>query len=165
MPTAKPRVQVSMSPAAFQSLSRLAKARRVSRSVVMAELFEAARPALDRLAEVIEAARAAPKDVLQRFASAVELGEQQSLTGVQAHLGQLDLLIHGLKEGKPWGEDIGADLAVPRAAERSAVPQVRPREDPRPVTRGSGRGTANRPTTRKDKKKARGSTTKARRAR
>jgi hypothetical protein len=159
MPTAKPRVQVSMSPSAYQSLSRLATARRVSRSVVMAELFEAARPALDRLAEVIEAARSAPKDVLQRFASAVEQGESQALTGVEAHLGQLDLLIHGLKDGKSWE---ASPPARPRAAERSGDVRSRAEQDPRPVTRGSGRGTAPRPTARKDQKKARGSTTKAR---
>lgn len=141
MPTAKPRVQVTLSATAYESLSRVSRARRVSRSAVIAELLEAARPALDRVAELIEVSRAAPKEVLQRFASAVELNELQQTGAITSGLGQLDLLIHGIKQGKPWDsftppEEVRPSDRAQRDADRTPPPRKASRT-PVPVTRGS----------------------------
>jgi hypothetical protein len=132
MPTAKPRVQVTLTRASYDSVSRVARARGVSRSHVIAELFEAARPALDRVAELIEVSKAAPKEVMQRFMQAADATERGMGDLFTSSLGQLDLLIHGIRDGKAWDsfsseEEMRAQRALPLAA-----------GDPRPVTRGSG---------------------------
>lgn len=134
MPTAKPRVQVTLSQPAYDTITRVAKARGVSRSEVLAELAEAARPALDRVAELIEVSKAAPKEVLQRFASAVAGSESQAENMFASSLGQLDLLIHGIRDGRPWDQfdEAAADNRAQRDVAASAL------RNPRPVTRGSG---------------------------
>jgi hypothetical protein len=143
MPTAKPRVQVTLTRPSYESVSRVARARGVSRSHVIAELFEAARPALDRVAELIEVSKAAPKEVMQRFMLASDATEKGMSDLFTSSLGQLDLLIHGIRDGKPWdsfgGEEMRAQRALPLAV-----------QDPRPVTRGSGkRGTPSKSSRRK----------------
>lgn len=140
MPTDKPRVQVTLTPAAYATLKRVAEARRVSRSEVVAELVEAASPALERVAELIEVSRAAPKEVLQRFASAIQLTETQQTGAIHSGIGQLDLLIHGIKQGKPWDSFTAEEVpssAASGATSADATPSSKRARTPVPVTRGS----------------------------
>lgn len=133
MPTAKPRVQVTLTRSSYEVLGRIAQARRISKSAVLSELFEAARPAMEKVAELLEVAAVAPKDTLQRFSAALQSGEDRAESLVAEGLGQMDLLLHGLRNGVPWGESAQGDARAARTPAPSSTPVS--------VTRGSGRHT------------------------
>jgi hypothetical protein len=72
MPTINPRVNVTLSPSTDALVSRMARLQRVSKSQVLRELLEAAEPALQRAAALMEAAEAAPGSVLANLAHSLE---------------------------------------------------------------------------------------------
>lgn len=133
MPTAKPRVQVTLNESSYATLSRIARAQGISRSAVLSELFEAAQPAMEKVADLLEAAKLAPKDTLQRFRNALAVGEQSTLHAHHAQLGQMDLLLHGLRGALPGTRSAAADTRAAGVAPPSVALVT-----PVPVTRGSG---------------------------
>ena len=56
MPTAKPRLQVTLRPHTYLLLGRLAKLRRTSKAAIVAEFVEEVAPVLQRVAAVMEKA-------------------------------------------------------------------------------------------------------------
>jgi hypothetical protein len=58
MPSSKPRVNLTLDPEAFATLSRLAKAAKLPRARILADLLEEALPLLERTATMLEAAGA-----------------------------------------------------------------------------------------------------------
>lgn len=133
MPTAKPRVQVTLTESAHATLSRISRAQGRSRSAVLSELFEAVQPALEKVAELMEAAASAPKDTLQRFRDALE-GTEGQLSRIEGvSLGQMDLLLHGLSGGVGKGRK---PISGTSGASAESAPS--PSSTPVPVTRGSG---------------------------
>jgi hypothetical protein len=128
MPTAKPRLQVTLTRPQYDLLKRLAKLQGRSASSVVAELFEQVYPVLERVAVVLQAAARAQESAKDGLRLSTEQAERDLRPVVAQALGQLDLL--------------QADFE--RAAEPARAPAAGRRglSTPVAVTRGSGmRGT------------------------
>jgi len=67
MPTVNPRVNVTLSPSLDSLVSRLSALERVSKSMVLRELLEAAEPALLSAVAMMEAAQGASVEARQRM--------------------------------------------------------------------------------------------------
>lgn len=83
MPTSNPRVNVTLSPSTDALVQRLAGLQRVSKAQVLRELLEAAEPALQRAAALMEAASQARGAVLDGMARQLDQHEArfQKATG------------------------------------------------------------------------------------
>ena len=69
MPTLNPRVNVTLSPSLDMLVSRLAVLERVSKSMVLRELLEAAQPALQAAVALMDAAEGAGVEARNRIAN------------------------------------------------------------------------------------------------
>lgn len=69
MPTLNPRVNVTLSPSLDSLVGRLAKLERVSKSMVLRELLEAAEPALQAAVAMMDAAKGAGVEARKRIAN------------------------------------------------------------------------------------------------
>jgi hypothetical protein len=133
MPTANPRVNVTLPPSLDDLVSRLARVEGASKSQVLRELLEAAEPALRRAVALMEAAEGATEAVRKGLAQS--LFEHQ--LGVEA---ALDVAIRQAEI-----QDLAdqAQRATLKRARAGAEPSPAPApavSTPVPVTRGSGRG-------------------------
>lgn len=72
MPTANPRVNVTLSPSLDSLVSRLADLERVSKSMVLRELLEAAEPSLLQAIALMEAAKGASVDAREKMAASMQ---------------------------------------------------------------------------------------------
>jgi hypothetical protein len=129
MPTAKPRVQITLTTPQHELLQRLAKLQKRSMSAVIAELFETVLPALERVAVVLQAAVRAQESQRQGLLESTQQAERDLRPHVAMALGQLDMLQMQFEAASAPS----AESAVGRAAPA--------RRNPRPVTRGSGQPT------------------------
>lgn len=121
MPTANPRVNVTLSPSTDALVIRLASLQRVSKSQVLRELLEAAEPALQRAAALMEAASGAQRAVLDELAQSLDRAQNKAEAALARTL--LD------------SDRITADLVT----QAEAVRGRRPARDTRSVSR-AGRG-------------------------
>jgi hypothetical protein len=90
MPTMNPRVNVTLSPSLDHLVARLASLQRVSKSQVLRELLEAAEPALQRAAALMEAASKAHTGVLAELQRGLERAQNEAEDQLSAHLAFLD---------------------------------------------------------------------------
>ena len=117
MPTIKPRIAVTLPPHVGETYKRLAKLQGRSAASVAADLLIASHEPMCRVLAIVEAARDAPREVLDGIMLAAEETER-GLVGAYSHgLQQLDLIMDGVRQ---------PELPPPAA-------------NPRLVTRGSGR--------------------------
>ena len=72
MPTLNPRVNVTLSPSLDSLVSRLAELERVSKSMVLRELLEAAEPSLLQAVALMEAAKGASVNARERMAASMQ---------------------------------------------------------------------------------------------
>ena len=72
MPTVNPRVNVTLSPSLDSLVSRLADLERVSKSMVLRELLEAAEPSLLQAVALMEAAKGAGADAREKMAASMQ---------------------------------------------------------------------------------------------
>ena len=72
MPTLNPRVNVTLSPSLDSLVSRLADLERVSKSMVLRELLEAAEPSLLQAVALMEAAKGASVNARERMAASMQ---------------------------------------------------------------------------------------------
>jgi hypothetical protein len=130
MPTAKPRVQVTLTETQFDLLRRLAKLQHRSMSAVLSELFETIEPVMTRVAVVLEAAVRAQSSALNGLRSATESAQAEVEPMLTAALGQLDLLAAaaGIDQGglAPKAGGLGASppLSRPNAVARTTPPAL-----------------------------------------
>jgi uncharacterized protein (DUF1778 family) len=122
MPTAKPRVQVTVTESQHHLLRRLAKLQGRSMSAVLAELLEEIAPVLERVAVVMQAAERAQASVREGLRTSAEQAEEQVRPLMAQALAQFDWLAQQIE---PKG-----------SAERGAAQPHAP-ATPEPVTRGS----------------------------
>lgn len=73
MPTNNPRVNVTLSPSLDILVSRLAALERVSKSMVLRELLEAAQPALQAAVALMDAAEGAGTEARKRIATDMQM--------------------------------------------------------------------------------------------
>ena len=89
MPTVNPRVQVTLSPSLELLVRRLAAHQRMSKSQVLRELLEAAEPALQRAAALMDAASKATAEVKTGLASALSKAQDHAEVELERMLGTL----------------------------------------------------------------------------
>lgn len=116
MPTAKPRITITLEPHAHEALSRLSRTTGQSMASVVTGLVDAALPSLVRLAVVMERAASAPQEVRAGLVAAVERAERDVLPGLMASLDQSDLFLADL-EAASGGSD--TDAQRPRRGRRA----------------------------------------------
>lgn len=143
MPTANPRVNVTLKPHQYELLSRLGRAQGRSRAAILLELLELVFPVLERVVVAVEGAQRAQDLAREGLRESAERAEAAILPHVQAAMGQLDLLVE--EAVRSAGNSISPGMGTPRLGESAgrALPAGRlpgGGRDPRPVTRGSGRG-------------------------
>lgn len=101
MPTQNPRVNVTLSPTTDALVGRMARLQRVSKSQVLRELLEAAEPALQRAATLMEAAaeaRDAVKANLGRDLDRAQAQAERAMAKMTANLDSLTVDLVGLAE-------------------------------------------------------------------
>jgi hypothetical protein len=125
MPTANPRIQVTLKPSQHELIRRLAKLQGRSMSKVISELFDEIEPVYERVAVVLQAAKHAQSSANEGMRQAFEKAEGEMAPHVAAAMGQFDLLVTAFGTGAGAGE----------ASSASSPSQA---STPAPVTRGSG---------------------------
>lgn len=83
MPTKNPRLSITFKPSFVVRLRRLSELTGNSQGALAAELLEGCIPAIDRLIKLLEAAKGAKADVLEKLQSDMEAAQ----TRVEAQLG------------------------------------------------------------------------------
>lgn len=136
MPSTNPRIQVRVKPHQYAIIKRLAAINGTSQGAVLAGLFEAVEPMMERAVVLAEAARALPEEARATLRDAAEKAERASLPHVHAVTRQWDLLVGDVaraeREAAAAPEDGG-----PRPAGGTGRGR-RPRKagNPRPVITG-----------------------------
>ena len=138
MPTVNPRINVTLSPSTDALVSKLAGLQRVSKSQVLRELLEAAEPALQRAATLMEAAASAKVGVLDGLAKSLDKAQADAERTIERQLGAMDDLVRqaeAIGERRPARPDAGA---AGRAGRRSQGPSkgAAVAQDPPPSNRG-----------------------------
>lgn len=159
MPTAKPRIQITIPPERYELLKRLAAAQSVSMSALVLDVLEPAYPVLERVCVVLEAAKRAKESSKEGMREAMNRAEAEVLPYLVEAVEQFDMFMGDA------ASVVGASLdAFPEsskfikeamessrqgAADRPAAARTEDggdRLDPPLVTRGSGstkKGTPN----------------------
>ena len=146
MPTANPRLMLTLTPDQYDLLSRLARVQGRSRAAVVMELLETVVPVFERVVVAAEAAQRAQVQATEGLRDSVQAAEAAILPHVSAAMGQLDLLVEeavrsagaspGPRKGTRRLAGAGGTIGPSRPHGRSG--------SPRPVTRGPGRGAKTR---------------------
>ena len=90
MPTAKPRITITLTEQQHSILSTLAGLQKVSMSSIVVDLLDTTLPVLQRLTSILSNAATAPKDLLDELRRTAESAENE-VAGMPAHvLGLLD---------------------------------------------------------------------------
>jgi hypothetical protein len=105
VPTAKPRITITLDPQVHATIERLAQLQGRSRGSVVAELLESAHPPLMRTVALLEAAKDAPDKVKADLRRVIEDLERQLAGESGATLGQMDWMIGRIMESE--GENRG----------------------------------------------------------
>jgi uncharacterized protein (DUF1778 family) len=93
MPTAKPRITITLTDEQHELLSLLANLQKVSMSSIVVDLLETTFPVLERLAGVLKNAAAAPQNVLDQLKFTAEQAESDVSHHRDGVMSQLDLLL------------------------------------------------------------------------
>lgn len=90
MPTANPRINVTLSISLDTMVGRLAAHQRVSKSQVLRELLETAEPALQRAVALMDAAKSASAEVRNGLARRLERDTEAAEDAMAMVVGRLD---------------------------------------------------------------------------
>lgn len=133
MPTAKPRITLTLEPRIYAVIHRLSMAGGESMSKIITDFLEVAVPPMERMASLIEQANQAPQNTLTELAASLARAESQIVGGLAKAQDEVDRVSSVL------GDALGVPDKPRRGAQRAlrAVPEGEP--TPVPVTRGSGR--------------------------
>lgn len=92
MPTVNPRVNVTLSPSLDSLVARMAGLQGVSKSQVLRELLEAAEPALQRAAALMEAASRVKVQVLEGLGASLEKAQDKAEAQLSVHLAAMEAM-------------------------------------------------------------------------
>lgn len=138
MPTVNPRVNVTLSPAEYELLSRLAKQQKRSRADMLRDLFQTMQPVLERVAVVTEAAQRAQATAKQGMLASAEKAEAELLPMVQQALGQFDLFLADVQKQAAGADGrAGGAPTAPPAAPRPPSSNTGVRSPPTPPRKAS----------------------------
>lgn len=93
MPTAKPRIAVTLEQTTFEVITRMAALQGVSRGSIVADLLDSVAPSLARTVSLLEAAAAAPKQVQDGLREVVEAAHDDFTALAGDATRQLDMLL------------------------------------------------------------------------
>ena len=121
MPTAKPRLSMTLSDQQYATLRRLSAANGQPMSKIVAELFDVALPVLERTVVVLEAASRMRGQVPEALRTSLEKAEAEALAAVESNVGNLDLFVRDFEgataqaaaQGAPQGRRARASTPVP----------------------------------------------------
>lgn len=120
MPTAKPRITITLEPHAHEVLSRLAAANHQSMASIVTEILDAAIPSMERVVAIVERASTASQEVRAGVVAAVERAERELMPALVAAVGQSDLFLAELQEkARPGGASQDALASAKRRRNRS----------------------------------------------
>lgn len=128
MATTKPRITITLDRHVYETISRLARLSRQSKSEVIGGLLETVHQPLMRTVALLEAASEAPSQVGLGLRGVVESLERQLLNEAGETFKQMDFLMMNLAAGNGSGLRAESDSSEPS---KTVV-------DPPLVTRGSG---------------------------
>ena len=135
MPTAKPRIAVTLEQSTFEVIARMAALQGVSRGSVVAELLDSVAPVLARTVALLEAAAAAPKQVRDGLREVAEAAHDEFTVIAGDATKQLDMLLDAVAQA-------GADPHV--VTRGSGITDTPPKPKPNKARKGSSTGgTAN----------------------
>jgi uncharacterized protein (DUF1778 family) len=121
MPTTKPRITITLSQHQHDLLGAMANAQKVSMSSIVVELLDTAVPVLERVMDLINAAKRAPQEALDELKRSLDRAEHHVLGMQQEAIGQLDLLV---KEAGGMGEaHRGSPVTAASKRRRPATPK------------------------------------------
>jgi hypothetical protein len=138
MPTAKPRITITLEPHAHEVLTRLSGLTGDSMSAIVTQYVDLALPSLERVVVVLERARDAPQEARAGLAAAVERAERQLLPALVAASDQTHLFLADALQGLGPAAAPAAAAPAQRERRRAAPTKAAAAKDPRLVTRGSG---------------------------
>ena len=144
MPTAKPRITITLTDQQHTVLSSLASVQKVSMSSIVVDLLETTIPVLERLAGVLHNASTAPQAVLDQIKLTAETAEADMLDLGASALRQLDLLEQAAAGRVPGGARSEAPGAKPPTSNRGVrITSPRPKIGPiSPMKKGEKNGRA-----------------------
>lgn len=135
MPTAKPRIAVTLEQSTFEVIARMASLQGVSRGSVVADLLDSVAPVLARTVALLEAAAAAPKQVQDGLREVVESAHDDFMVIAGDATNQLDMLFDAFSKS-------GLDPHV--VTRGSGITDTPPKPKPNKARKGSSTGgTAN----------------------
>lgn len=144
MSTKKPRISITLDSHVYETLSRLSKLTKQSKSDLIGELLEAVHQPLMRTVALLEAVAEAPSQIRHGLRGTVQEMERQLVEQAGESFVQMDLLM-GKLSGRDSGTAAGAHTQLVVSTSEStkegvdgvgeAVPKA---SDPPLVTRGSG---------------------------
>ena len=152
MPTAKPRLNLTLQQHRYDLLKRLADIQGVSMSSVVTDVMEEVYPVLERVCVVLEAAQLAKKTSKEGLREAISKAEGELAPILYRAVDQFDMFIDDAaaalgvdpQSSPKAAEAIRKAQGIPSAGEggevsaRAEAPPPRRRGGPRPVIRGSG---------------------------
>ena len=153
MPTANPRIQLTVPPHRYDLIKRLAAAQGVSMASVVTDIMDEVYPVLERVCVVLEAAKQARETGKQGLRDAVAQAEADLVPILYQAVDQLDIFMEDAAKnvGVDLSPDTRASEAIRKAQDAShSRQQMAPpgaagggsakSRTPRHVIRGSGSG-------------------------
>ena len=125
MPTAKPRITLTLEPHAYEVLSRLAAANRQPMASIVTEILDAAIPSMERVVAIVERAATASEEVRAGVVAAVERAERELMPTLLAAAGQSDLFLADLAH-KASGDVAAQDAQASGKRRRPATKRKTP---------------------------------------
>ena len=127
MPTAKPRIAVTLEQSTFEVIARMAALQGVSRGSVVADLLDSVAPVLARTVALLEAAAAAPKQVQDGLREVVESAHEDFMVIAGDATNQLDMLFDAFSKSgvDPHVVTRGSGITPPVSSQLPKKPRER----------------------------------------
>jgi hypothetical protein len=146
MSTTKPRITLTLEPEVYEVVRRLSAASGDSMSAVVADFLDVAVPQMQRVALVLEHAKAIPSQTKEELRHSLDRSEAKLLSAVAAVTEQADAMFERIAEvmnpagaGPAAGEAGGALHRPGRTAASELVSGAAGASTPVSLTGGSGR--------------------------
>lgn len=120
MPTAKPRITITLSEHQHHVLYKLSELQGESMSAIVVDLLDTALPVLERVGSVLQAAKDAPASAKERLRESLDIAEAGMLPIASGLINQLDLL------SEVAGGGASGTAAPPPATSKPAAKKAKP---------------------------------------
>lgn len=127
MPTAKPRIAVTLEQSTFEVIARMAALQGVSRGSIVADLLDSVAPVLTRTVALLEAAAIAPKQVQDGLREVAQSAHDDLLVIAGDAAKQFDMLFDSLSEAwaDPHVVTRGSGITPPVSSQLPKKPRKR----------------------------------------